>query len=107
VYVAPFQRPGRREPVSTDGGGSPRWRYDGKELFYIRGDNTLMAVPMTLGESSVEGGPARPLFRTTFQGGAQPYDVTRDGRFIVNRSAGDTAARPITLVVNWPATLER
>ena len=64
VYIAPFQRGGRREPISTDGGGSPRWRHDGKELFYIRGDNTLIAVAISLGESSVEVGAAQPLFHT-------------------------------------------
>jgi hypothetical protein len=37
-----------RVPISTDGGGSPRWRHDGKELFYIRGDNKLMEVDVSL-----------------------------------------------------------
>jgi Tol biopolymer transport system component len=106
VYVAPFQRAGRREPISTAGGGSPRWRRDGKELFYIRGDNTLMAVPIGLGESSVEVDAARALFQTRFRNVALPYDVTADGRFLVNRSVEDPTPTAITLVVNWPAALE-
>ncbi len=107
VYVAPFHRGGRREPISTDGGGSPRWRHDGKELFYIRGDNTLMAVAISLGESSVEVGATQPLFQTRFRTVAAPYDVTRDGRFLVNRSLEDATATPITLFVNWPAALSK
>ena len=107
VYIAPFQRGGRREPISTDGAGSPRWRHDGKELFYIRGDDTLVAVAISLGESSVEVGAAQPLFQTRFRNAALPYDVTRDGRFLVNRSVDDASPTPISLVVNWPAALSK
>jgi eukaryotic-like serine/threonine-protein kinase len=107
VYVAPFHGTGRRVAVSTTGGGSPRWRRDGKELYYIRTDNTLMAVPMTLGASSVEVGAAKSLFQTRFYGTAFPYDVSKDGRFVVNRSVGAAAASPITLIVNWPAMLKK
>jgi hypothetical protein len=107
VYVAPFQRPGARVPVSTNGGGSPRWRHDGKELFYISGDNTLMAVTLVAGESSLDVGAATPLFQARFHGTAFPYAVARDGRFVVNRSVNDATPPPITLVVNWPAALRK
>jgi hypothetical protein len=107
VYIAPFQRGGRREPISTDGGGSPRWRRDSKELFYIRGDNTLMAVAITLGESSFEVGGVQPLFQTRFRSVALSYDVASDGRFLVNRSVEDTTPTAIALVVNWPAELQK
>jgi serine/threonine protein kinase/dipeptidyl aminopeptidase/acylaminoacyl peptidase len=106
VYVAPFQRAGARVPISTDGGGSPRWRHDGNELFYVRSDNALVGVGIRATEMSVEVGESRTLFRTTFRGGtALPYAVASDGRFLVNRATDDAAPMPITLVVNWPATL--
>ena len=107
VYVAPFQRTGPRVPISTDGGGSPRWRHDGKELFYIRGDNTLIAVTLGLGESTVHVGAVRPLFTTRFNGSAFPYAVAADGRFLVNRVTDDAAPNPISLIVNWPEALKR
>jgi Tol biopolymer transport system component len=107
VYVVPFQREGPRVPISTGGGGSPRWRYDGKELFYIRGDNTLMAVAVSLNASSVEIGAARPLFQSQFRAAASPYAVASDGRFLVIRSAHDETPSPIELVVNWPAALKK
>ena len=107
VYVAPFGRTGPRIPISTDGGSSPRWRHDGKELFYIRGDNMLIAVAITLSESSVEVGAARPLFRARFKDGAFAYAVASDGRFLVNRLADDVMPTPISLVVNWPEALEK
>jgi Tol biopolymer transport system component len=106
VYVAPFQRPGRREPISTAGGGSPRWSRDGKELFYIRGDNTLMAVSISLGESLAVGA-SRPLFQARFRNVALPFDVTSDGRFVVNRTVEDMTPSAITLVVNWPSAVTR
>ena len=49
VYVRPFPGPGGQWQVSTAGGGSPRWRRDGKELFYLSADNKIMAVPVRLG----------------------------------------------------------
>jgi Tol biopolymer transport system component len=109
VYVAPFQNPGGKVPISTGGGGSPRWRQDGKEIFYVAGDNTLMAVALRDGQSGIEVGDPRPLFQTRFRNNALPYAVTVDGeRFLVNRSEEEDATpTPITLVVNWPAALKK
>jgi Tol biopolymer transport system component len=107
VYLLPFQRAGPRVPISTDGGGSPRWRRDGKELFYIRGNNTLMAVAVSPNAASVDVGAASPLFQSRFRPENFPYAVTSDGRFLVNRSVDDETTPGITLVVNWPATLRK
>ena len=105
VYIAPFGRTGPRVPVSTDGGSSPRWSHDGEELFYIRGDDTLMHVAVSTNESTTEIGPSQALFRTQFRRNAFPYDVGPNGRFLVNRSVRDPGPAPITLVVNWSALL--
>ena len=53
VYIEPFRRRGEKVRVSTGGGGQPRWRGDGKELFYLSLDGSLMAV-------DVEEGPTGP-----------------------------------------------
>jgi eukaryotic-like serine/threonine-protein kinase len=79
VYIAPFGRTGTRVPVSIDGGSSPRWSEDGKELFYVRGDDMLMRVAVSANESSTEIGPSQALFRTQFRRNAFPYDVCSDG----------------------------
>ena len=42
IYVAPFPGPGSSWKVSTAGGTEPRWRRDGKELFYLAPDGKLM-----------------------------------------------------------------
>ena len=67
--------------VSTAGGSFPRWRRDGKEIFYLAPDGTLMAASVNGRGSAFEVGAVRPLFRSrarTDQGYA--YDVSADGR---------------------------
>ena len=106
VYVAPFRRPGQVVTISTDGGGSPRWRHDGRELFYIGRDNMLMAATVRPTESSIEVSDTVSLFRASFRPTALPYAVTSDGRFLVIRSI-DEPTRAINLVVNWPSLLNK
>lgn len=85
--------------ISVSGGNFPSWRRDGKELFYMAEDNTLMAVPVNARGSKLEIGTAHPLFRTNPS--LLTYDVSPDGsRFIVLTAAPETTA-PITLVENW------
>jgi len=108
IYVAAFPGPGGRWQISTEGGRTPRWRRDGKELFYLSADRKLMAVEVKPG-SSFEAGHPRPLFdapaRRTGPFGV-PYDVSADGqKFLVVMPAGESAPPPMTLVVNWPAAL--
>ena len=79
------------------------------QIFYVAGDNTLMAVALRGGESGIEVGDGQPLFQTRFSNNAFPYAVTADGqRVLVNRSSDeDVTATLITLVVNWPAALKK
>jgi hypothetical protein len=96
--------------VSTRGGAQPRWRRDGKELFYLAPDGKLMAVDVTASAAVFATGRPRELFTTgitTFNRRNQ-YVVTRDGqRFLVNVSAEDRNSAPITVVLNWRPTLTR
>jgi Tol biopolymer transport system component len=109
VYVQPFPGPGTRSPISINGGAQPRWRGDGKELFFIGFDERLMAVPISLPRNSgpAEAGPPIPLF-VTHLGGAiqvtsrQQYLVSTDGsRFLMNTVLEGAAASSITLILNW------
>jgi Tol biopolymer transport system component len=114
VYVQPFPAAGGKWQISTAGGRQARWRRDGKELFYVAPDGRLMAVPLAAradGKTLDAGVPA-PLFRTRLATGANvvagrpEYAVAPDGRFLMNTVVEDTAASPITVIVNWAATLE-
>jgi hypothetical protein len=104
VYVQPFPGPATKVQVSRNGGSHPVWRADGRELFYLGPDGTMMSVPIGAGRSFDAGLP-RALFhanvwRLTYN---QVYAVTKDGqRFLVNVTPqkSNTAA-PLTVVLNW------
>ncbi|HYM09412.1 MAG TPA: hypothetical protein VEU62_01700, partial [Bryobacterales bacterium] len=102
--------PGGKLRVSTDGGSEPQWRRDGKELFYLAADHKLMAVEVKPGAKLQLGAP-RALFDTHIRFTSvtrNHYAVTADGqRFLLNLPLEDTAASPITVVVNWAAGLKR
>ena len=107
VYIAPFTGPGGKWLVSSGAGYSPRWRRDGREIFYFSPDNEVMAVDVRPTGNLVEVGTAHPLFETFSYGVFGRFDVTPDGqRFIVPFEAGEPTTA-ITLVVNWPADLKR
>ena len=107
VYVVPFPGPGGKWQVSPGGGGSPRWRRDGREIFYFSSDNKLMAAEVRASATLVEVGVVRTLFETRPYGVLSRFDVTADGqRFLVPYEAGQPATA-IALVVNWPAELKQ
>ena len=107
VVVQSFPDAGGKWPVSTGGGVAPRWLADGKELYFLAPDATMMAVPVTTAGTSFEPGTPVALFRTRIvEGGTvtfnrPQYAVARDGRFLINQPVGDATAAPITLILNW------
>jgi len=108
IYVQPFPGPGERKRISTNGGVQPKWKRDGRELYYLLPDGTLMAVEMTV-SATIEPGTPRPLFHTrlTPSGITDQYAVTADGqRFLVLTPVGDAPETPITVVFNWTAALK-
>ena len=102
-----FPELGGNWQVSTAGGIEPRWRRDGKELFYLTTDGKVMAVEVHT-DTAFEVGTPQALFVTPFKNASGwRYDVTPDGqRFLVNRPV-DEESSPITLVQNWTALLKR
>jgi Tol biopolymer transport system component len=106
IVVQPFPDLSGKWQVSTGGGVQPRWRPDGKELYFIAPDGKLMAVPVN-GSGVVFGvGTAVALFPTRLPDGGGPssrpqYAVSRDGRFLINTVVGDAPTPPIELILNW------
>jgi len=109
VYVAPFPGAGGKWQVSTAGGSAPRWRRDGRELFYMAPDYRIMSAEVNTKGSRLEIGAVRPLFQTrSLQGPGATYDASADGkRFLVVSESEQAISEPITLVVNWTAALRR
>jgi eukaryotic-like serine/threonine-protein kinase len=118
VYITPY--PGRtgKWQVSVAGGHYPRWRGDGRELFFLGGDNaTMMAVDLDLKNAVPRIGIPKALFPVhlalvSFQnrlGSAwDPFEVAADARrFLVNSSDQLQAAEPINVIVNWDAEFKK
>ena len=105
TYVTTFPNPMGKWQVSRGGGTEPRWRGDGREIFYIGAKGTLTAVEVSTKGVFSSGAPS-PLFQLH---GRAPisssdlftYDVARDGkRFLVNRYVKPDHVQPLTVVLN-------
>jgi serine/threonine protein kinase len=108
IYIQSFPGLTGKEQVSTEGGSEPRWRRDGKELFYVAADRKLMSVPVRPGTTFQVEAP-RALFETTlpFATQRQNYSVSPDGqRFLLNTPVG-TASPAIIVVENWTSGLRK
>jgi eukaryotic-like serine/threonine-protein kinase len=113
IYVQPFPPPaggGSKTQVSRDGGSQPRWRRDGKELFYLSLDGKLMAVEV-VEEPAFRAGVPRSFFQVPvvrMETGLDVlrWDVTPGGKsFLIDTAK--TSSAPLTVVLNWTAELEK
>jgi len=110
VYAQSFPGGDSKRQVSTGGGIGPRWRRDGRELYYYAGDGKLMAAPAPRGESLEVGEPVS-LFE--FRAGTllvtfTPYAVTAEGqRFLINAVVDTEPNAPLMVVVNWTAEMKK
>jgi Tol biopolymer transport system component len=94
IYVDGFPKPGTRSRVTTAGGTEPRWSAGGGELFFRRGSEMHVVV--------LDGFEVRSTARL-FDAGAtiRAYDVSRDGRFLLNLPANNRAPSAATIVSHW------
>ena len=96
IYVISFPRGDLKLQISTEGGGQPRWSWDGKELYYRAPDHSYMAVDLKLG-TKIEAAAPRIIGRsgTTVPTSADPtrhmWSVTEDGRFLQRVPVGSGA----------------
>src|ERR1700756_27955 len=112
TYVTSFPDAQGKWQVSSGGGEQPRWRGDGKELFYLSSERKIMAAPVTTGTNFDVGTPV-----ALFQATPRPpilvydlfvYDVSRDGqRFLINTQVKQAEAAPMSVVLNWTAKLNK
>jgi Tol biopolymer transport system component len=90
--------------VSRGGGSAPRWRADGREIFYLAADGKMMAVDVATTPVFQAGTPT-PLFQAP--AGTIVGDVSPDGkRFLLVTPAGPSASAPFTVVLNWSTGLK-
>jgi Tol biopolymer transport system component len=105
IYVTTFPTASGKRQISNTGGIQPRWRDDGKELFYLSADRKLMSVEIKEGDRFEEG-DAKPLFATQARyTGNIAYDISPDGKsFLINTMISNENSPPLTIVLNWTAT---
>jgi Tol biopolymer transport system component len=110
IYVQSFPAAGAKWRISTGGGIWPRWRSDGRELFYITTDSPtrVMAVEMKTG-GSFEAGLPRTLFNVPATSALEGwFAVSADGqRFLFSTLVQEEGTTPIAFVHNWPALLDK
>ena len=111
IYVDSFPVPSTRSRVSTSGGGWPKWRSDGKELYYLAPDRKLMASSVATGDAGLTFAPALALFEGP---GVNPdasrtqFSPSPDGsRFLFNARVVDPTPAGLTVIINWPALLKK
>jgi serine/threonine protein kinase len=105
IYVQAFPKPGEKFPISVAGGVQPRWREDGKELFYMTPEGKLMVVAINTNAGFEHAAPT-PLF-DLFQvtnNAAIGFDYAVDGngqRFLVRTPTKASKPNPVTVITNW------
>ena len=110
VYVEPIPRDRRRWKVSNDYGREPRWRADGREVFYLGRNDTLTAVAVDATEAGLDFARPEPLFGVRIRGAdvRYHYAVSPDGqRFLVNTVVEDVPGTPIHVWVEWLSGIRR
>ena len=108
IYAESFPKRGFKRPVSTKGGKKPRWSPNGRELYYVAPDSTLMAVATKPAGTSLEIGTPAALFQPRLASVTNPgYGVAPDGRFLINLATDEQTAAPITVILNWASGLKQ
>ena len=108
VYIEPFKREGDRVRVSAAGGGQPKWRRDGRELYFVTPANRLVAVDVRAGDERLDVSLPTELFEIQgIQGtGYDDYAPSADGqRFLVKVPLGQDLSPVLHVLTNWRSLL--
>jgi eukaryotic-like serine/threonine-protein kinase len=113
VYIQAFAPPapasGAKFRISTDGGGLPRWRRDGRGLYYFNNTGKLMEADLTLGEG-IKAGTPRELFDTRAIKAemSRGWTMTSDEQRFLFVTHGDESTQPLfTILVNWTTEMKK
>jgi eukaryotic-like serine/threonine-protein kinase len=109
IYITAFPGGGAKWQVSSNGGAAPKWRRDGKELFFLDPHDNITAVDVNTSGNAVKLGTPHTLFQAAgIQRDFGPYDVSADGKkFLINSGDLKEGTDPLTLVQHWPAELKK
>ena len=107
IYLQSFPEPTLKYRVSVNGGRAPRWRPDGKELYYVSPENMLLAVDVKRTPQITFGVPQK-LFKANVGSYINMYSVLDNGQhFIVNKWATNNTSQPLQVIVNWESLSDK
>ena len=110
IYLQPIPATGGKVLVSSSGGTQPRWRRDGKELFYLSTDLKIMSVAVKLGRVPELSAPKALFSARIVQNalGTDEFVVTPDGqRFLATAATSANASQPLNVALNWQEELAK
>ena len=115
IVVQPFPQAIQKWQITIDGGIAPRWRADGKELFYVAPDGTLMGVPIGVSADGKTLQPGKPVPLISerivvggYLGAEKPrYDLTPNGQRFLMLVPSEEALHPFTVIFNWRPEVPR
>jgi Tol biopolymer transport system component len=113
IYISSFPNPTGGFQVSGDGGAAPRWRHDGKALYYLAPQNKLMMAELKQDRDSLQVTSTRlfsevPQTNYLTAAGVHQYDVSQDSKqFVIDSVDIEDSLVPLNLVLNWPEELKK
>jgi eukaryotic-like serine/threonine-protein kinase len=111
IFLQSFPEAGAKFQISNDGGDCPLWRNDGKELFYVGGSDSIVAVPVETG-ATFRAAARQTLFRVprlpNLASSRTVFVLSPDGqRILVNQLLEESNQTPVSVVANWDAELKK
>jgi hypothetical protein len=108
IYISPFPKRVGRLQISVAGGKNPRWRRDGKALYYVAPDGKLTAAELKEVNGSLQVVSLRTLWQTKITWFNDSFDVSPDAsKFVLDTMSTDETPAPLSLVTNWTSELKR
>lgn len=112
VFVRSFPADDYNTQISIEGGNFPKWRRDGRELFYMAADAKMMSVSINKIDEQFEADDPIPLFETDPPIISGPWDgifavAPAGDKFLIRSAAGKSGSSPVTIITNWETRLPR
>jgi serine/threonine protein kinase len=110
IYAIAYPSLAMKVQISSGGGGQPRWRKDGREIFYLAPGGKMMAVSIAEKGNDLATGTPVALFDSkviqVLLSGDQ-YDVTADGKKFLINTRPEAPPQPATIYANWQADFQK
>jgi Tol biopolymer transport system component len=107
VYVTNFPERNRKWQVSIGEGDRPRWSADGKRIYYLSNSDMIMAVDLEVRGNELHIAPPKQVFQARPRRPGNVFQVSGDGKRFLVVDRGEITNSPVSLVLNWPASVTK